>query len=210
MSGSGGLCRRGVPPFADDEEYFVFQVVREGYSAQLERAHPSRHFVLAHSVEHFAELFYLLVRISVRLPAAEGVKILVFVVFYVAAHGGQQAFLFAHFVLAAAAGGARRGRWAGGRAAFGVAAFVAVGGVAQCQGYEEQAKEGEGEREHLFRFWGQDRAGASAMAVRRTPTLRRSSQKAGYDLETTSAWAMATLPSGMAAGARAMAMRWSS
>ena len=74
-------------PFSDNKEYFVFQCVGQGNTAQLQAAHPSGHFVVAHRVEDISELvrFRLAVRGSVLSP--ETVEFFIVVILYLFAYG---------------------------------------------------------------------------------------------------------------------------
>ena len=55
----------GETAFADDEEHFILDVVRQGYATQLQAAHPSGYVRVLHGVEHVAELVFLLGSIGI-------------------------------------------------------------------------------------------------------------------------------------------------
>ena len=97
---NGGVRRR----FADDEEHFILDVVRQGYATQLQAAHPSGYVRVLHGVEHVAELVFLLGSIGIGSGADVFVQFFVIVIFYLLADGCQQAVTFADFMLSAALG----------------------------------------------------------------------------------------------------------
>ena len=55
----------GETAFADDEEHYILDVVRQGYATQLQAAHPSGYVRVLHGVEHVAELVFLLGSIGI-------------------------------------------------------------------------------------------------------------------------------------------------
>ena len=55
----------GETAFADDEEHFILDVVRQGYATQLQAAYPSGYVRVLHGVEHVAELVFLLGSIGI-------------------------------------------------------------------------------------------------------------------------------------------------
>ena len=91
----------GETAFADDEEHFILDVVRQGYATQLQAAHPSGYVRVLHGVEHVAELVFLLGSIGIGSGADVFVQFFVIVIFYLLADGCQQAVTFADFMLSA-------------------------------------------------------------------------------------------------------------
>ena len=85
----------GETAFADDEEHFILDVVRQGYATQLQAAHPSGYVRVLHGVEHVAELVFLLGSIGIGSGADVFVQFFVIVIFYLLADGCQQAVTFA-------------------------------------------------------------------------------------------------------------------
>ena len=71
----------GETAFADDEEHFILDVVRQGYATQLQAAHPSGYVRVLHGVEHVAELVFLLGSIGIGSGADVFVQFLVIVIF---------------------------------------------------------------------------------------------------------------------------------
>lgn len=55
----------GETTFADNEEYFILDILRQGYAAQLQAAYPSGYVRVLHGVEHVAELVFLLGSIGI-------------------------------------------------------------------------------------------------------------------------------------------------
>ena len=94
----------GETAFADDEEHFILDVVRQGYATQLQAAHPSGYVRVLHGVEHVAELVFLLGSIGIGSGADVFVQFFVIVIFYLLADGCQQAVTFSDFMLSAALG----------------------------------------------------------------------------------------------------------
>ena len=68
--------------FADNEEHFIFNVVRQGYAAQLQAAHPSGYVRVLHRIEHVAELVFLLGSIDIGSGADVFVQFFIIVIFY--------------------------------------------------------------------------------------------------------------------------------
>ena len=91
-----------VPPFADNEEHFVFESIGQRDTTQLQAAHPPSHVFLTHGVEHVAEFVFLLCRIAIGRSADVTVQLFIVVILYLLAHSCQQTFFLAHFVLSAA------------------------------------------------------------------------------------------------------------
>ena len=79
----------GETAFADDEEHFILDVVRQGYATQLQAAYPSGYVRVLHGVEHVAELVFLLGSIGIGSGADVFVQFLVIVIFNLFADGCQ-------------------------------------------------------------------------------------------------------------------------
>ena len=79
----------GETTFADNEEYFILDILRQGYAAQLQAAYPSGYVRVLHGVEHVAELVFLLGSIGIGSGADLFVQFLVIVIFNLFADGCQ-------------------------------------------------------------------------------------------------------------------------
>ena len=89
-------------PFANDEEQFVFQLVRKFDTPKLQAAAPSCHFLLFHGKHDFAEFINFLIAVFIGLTTFEAVQFFVIVIFDLFADGSQQTFLLADLMLSAA------------------------------------------------------------------------------------------------------------
>ena len=90
-----------ISSFSYNQEYFVFYIVGQCNAAQLQAAHPPCHVFRLHGVEHITELIFLFGRILVGSGSDVFVQLLVVIVFYLLADGGEQALFFAYLVLSA-------------------------------------------------------------------------------------------------------------
>lgn len=88
-------------PFADNQERFVFQFIRQINRPQLQAAQPSGHLYLLQGVKHIAKLVHGFLVIGIRLNSPETVQLLIVIILDFLADRSQQAIAFAGFVLSA-------------------------------------------------------------------------------------------------------------
>jgi hypothetical protein len=86
---------------SDNQEYLILDRVGEFDVTELEGAHPTCHFVVAHRVKNFLKFLYLFRRIFIRTTGAEAVEFLILIIFHVFAYGCQEAVFLTRLVLAA-------------------------------------------------------------------------------------------------------------
>ena len=189
----------------EHDEHFVLQLVGQFDAAQVEASAPCRHLVLPHGVEHVGKLFHLLVRVCVRRRALEGVQFFVVEVFDRFRGSLHHALLLALRRCGAVAGGT------GLLHVYGRVVVLATVGderayrCKNAEGYYRQYQYC-----HLCGFL------YNIMCICQSfifsifhPAISRSSQNCGYDFVTTCGSLMRRPGNLMAAGANAIAMRWS-
>lgn len=90
---------------ADEEDNVVFEFVRKGDFAELQRTNPAGDFFGAQGGEDLVELFDFCVAVLIRTASAKSVEFFVFVVLDVVTDGSEQTVFFAGGMLSATTGG---------------------------------------------------------------------------------------------------------
>lgn len=88
--------------FSHYQKDLILQTVRQRHSPKLQRAHPSRHLIVLHGIEHIPKLIYLLIRIVAALTPSEPVQFLIIIILYLLADSSQQTLLLTRLMLTAA------------------------------------------------------------------------------------------------------------
>ena len=87
-------------PFADNQERFVFQGIRQTDRTKLQAAQPTGHLHILQGIKHVAKLVHGIFVIRIGVDTLETVQFFIIVIFDFLADGSQQTVAFAGFMSA--------------------------------------------------------------------------------------------------------------